>query len=94
MNKGRRNELKQLKYKKRLKLRGEWNIHTSANPRGEMPTERDQPYHYNYTGYKTSSAPCSCPMCSCKKYNRAKVNKHEDLRSGIKLNVGRQVSDL
>lgn len=68
MNKARRQELKNLKYKKRLKRIGKCNAKTLANPKGER---------YNYTGYKNSSKPCSCPVCSPYKYNRAKQKRKD-----------------
>lgn len=70
-NKGEREEIKKYKYKQRLEKLGLLNEHPEAldNPRGEC---------YNFTGYKNSSKPCSCCMCSKhKKYNRAK-NKNKD----------------
>ncbi len=65
MNKGRRQELAKLKYKKRLKLRGVLNSDTLANPKGD---------NYNFTAFKHHSAPCSCYVCSQpeEKYNRPK----------------------
>lgn len=66
MNKARRQELKNLKYKKRLRLIGSLNNDTLVNPKG---------HNYNYTGFKNSSKPCSCPVCSPYKYDRAKVKK-------------------
>lgn len=68
MNKGRRHELKQLKYKRRLKMIGASSAETLANPKG---------HKYNYTGYKNSSNPCSCYACQQveENYNRAKVNR-------------------
>lgn len=79
MNKGRRHELKQLKYKRRLKMIGASSAETLANPKG---------HKYNYTGYKNSSNPCSCIICSPYKYIRAKAKKSEDINSEIKRQVG------
>jgi hypothetical protein len=55
MDKGRRNELTKLKFKKRLKNLG---------LKQESPTD--------FICYKHQGKPCSCFMCSNKKYNRAK----------------------
>ena len=63
MNKAYRQELKKLKYKKRLRKIGCLNNETLLNPKGNA---------YNFTGYKNSSNPCSCIFCSPNKYNRAK----------------------
>ena len=73
-NKGLRQEIKQRKYLKRLKRHGFHKEYLGSieNPRGEK---------YNFTGYKTSSNPCSCYLCSHQKYNRAKIknqNKNID----------------
>lgn len=63
MNKALRQEVKKLKYKKRLLKIGAWNNDTMKSPIGER---------YNYTGYINHSSPCSCFMCSHSKYDRAK----------------------
>jgi hypothetical protein len=52
MNKGRREELTQLKFKKRLKQLG---LNKSEG---------------NFYCYKTNGKPCSCSVCSPKKYSR------------------------
>lgn len=72
MNKARRNELKQLKYKRRLKIIGQCNAETLANPKGER---------YNFTGFKTSGKPCSCYACQQieDSYNRAKIKRQVQL---------------
>jgi hypothetical protein len=70
MNKARRHEIKLLKYKRRLLMIGHLNSETLANPKGES---------YNFVGYRNSSNPCSCGMCSHKKYNRAKMKKDIDV---------------
>jgi hypothetical protein len=49
---------------------GHLNSETLANPKGES---------YNFVGYRNSSNPCSCGMCSHKKYNRAKMKKDIDV---------------
>lgn len=36
---------------------------------------------YNYAGFKTTSTPCSCSVCSHRKYNRAKVKRYGDYQS-------------
>jgi hypothetical protein len=70
MNKARRQELKQLKYKRRLKMYGFASAETLANPKG---------HNYNFTGYKTSGRPCSCLFCQKgTRYNRAKVKQELD----------------
>ncbi len=72
MNKGRRQELKQLKYKKRLRQLGLYEESREKNPRGD---------NYNLTCYKTTGKPCSCYMCSYKKYDRAKVKNGRDMKA-------------
>lgn len=67
MNKARRQELKQLRYKKRLLVLGLLSTDTLLNPKGTQNN-----VCYNFTGYKNSSNPCSCYLCSNRKYNRAK----------------------
>jgi hypothetical protein len=69
MDKARRNEIKKLKYKKRLIRIGEWNEDTKRSPKGEK---------YDFTGFLNSSNPCSCWACRGDKYNRAKVKKTVD----------------
>lgn len=68
MNKGRRNELKQLKYRKRLKRMGQLNAESIASPKGE---------NFNFIGFKNHSAPCSCIVCSHRKYNRARTKNDQ-----------------
>lgn len=68
MNKGRRNEIKQLKYKRRIKrLRIPDTLMHQAlvNPKGDQ---------YNFTSFKTTSNPCSCGVCQQPEqaYNRGK----------------------
>lgn len=58
INKGRRQELKMLKYKKRLKQLG------LTEGKGK-----------NYFAYRSHGSPCSCPVCSPAKYNRAKIKR-------------------
>jgi hypothetical protein len=60
MNKGRRNELKMLKFKKRLQQVG-FKLQDAYKPGNRLFC------------YKTSGKPCSCWACSPKdrKYNRA-----------------------
>lgn len=68
MNKARRNELKQLKYKSRLKQVGLLTQGLLKNPKHKG---------HNMTGYKNHGAPCSCFFCQQpdKRYNRAKVRE-------------------
>lgn len=56
MNKARRNELRQLKFKRRLKNLGL----KQTSPR-------------DYVCYKDQGKPCSCKMCSPRKYSRSKT---------------------
>lgn len=69
INKGRRNELKQLKYKRRLKILAP-KLYEKAvkNPKGDL---------FNMSGYKSHGKPCSCTVCSPYKYNRAKMKRLE-----------------
>jgi hypothetical protein len=53
MNKGRRNELRDLKWNRRLKILGLKRI----DPK-------------DHIGYRDQGKPCSCVMCSFKKYKR------------------------
>jgi hypothetical protein len=79
MDKGRRQELKQLKYKKRLRLMGQLNAETLANPRGEITLWlKGYKPKYNFTAFKNHSHPCSCWCCSSQKYNRAKTKREID----------------
>lgn len=70
MNKARRQELKKLKYLKRLRKYGLLNEQSRVSPKGER---------YNYTGYMNHGAPCSCCVCSNLKYRniRAKIKRSE-----------------
>ena len=70
MDKGRRNELKKLKYKRRLEIIGKLNSDTLSNPKG---VHNGVPY--NFTGFVNSGKPCSCFVCS----GHSK-NKHSDLK--------------
>lgn len=51
-----------LKFKKRLKLYG-------------FTEEEIKDPNNNLWAFKTSSKPCSCPMCSGEKYSRKKKHK-------------------
>lgn len=63
-NKGRRNELTQLKFKKRLK-----NYQLDLNT--DVP--------HNFWALKSTGTPCSCFMCSSDKYKRAEKHKKDFL---------------
>lgn len=63
INKGRRNELKKLKYKKRLK-----NMSLDEN----MPNS-------NFNAYKSHSTPCSCFMCRGIKYRDSDRKKNKKI---------------
>jgi hypothetical protein len=63
MDKGRRNQLRQLHYKKRLK-----NL-------GLKETEKDVNLHC----FKDQGKPCSCLLCSPEKYNRKEKHKNKDI---------------
>lgn len=71
MNKGRRNELKKLKYKKRLINIRQLNNDTLTSPKG---VHNGIPY--NFTSFIESGKPCSCLFCTGKKYNRAKEKRN------------------
>lgn len=60
MNKGRRQELKMLKYKKRIR---------KIRP---LALAGDNAYY----AYRSHSTPCSCWCCRPLKYNRAKDKHH------------------
>lgn len=68
MNKARRQELKNLKYKKRLK-----QLKLLTNQRLMNPKDKG----WNLTGYKNHGAPCSCMFCSNEKYNRARMKREK-----------------
>ena len=74
MNKLRRQELKTLKYKKRLKLIGRLNSDTLANPIGEG---------YNFTSLKNHSTPCSCFVCSHSKFKRSSSEERKQIIDGV-----------
>ncbi len=59
MNKGRRNELRKLKYKRRLKLMGCLSPETLNRPKGVR-----MGVSYNFTGFIESGKPCSCEFCT------------------------------
>jgi len=62
MNKGRREEIAQLKKKKRIKQQFSPLILDGR--------------HLNV--YKTTGKPCSCYLCSGEKYNRKRKHKNKD----------------
>lgn len=70
MNKGRRQELKNLKYKRRLKNLG--LLHLSEFKVPNKNAVETCAIKANLNSYRTSGKPCSCFMCSPYKYNRAK----------------------
>jgi hypothetical protein len=77
MNKARRNELKKLKFTKRIK-RYARNLDIYVNRNGEYirnPKWIDIVKDNGQTCYRTTSTPCSCLMCSPNKYNRAKEKR-------------------
>lgn len=59
MDKGRRQELTQLRFVKRLK-----NLSISLDKKDE------------FYCYKEQGKPCSCYMCSYRKYSRKQKHKH------------------
>lgn len=75
MNKGRRNEIKKLKYLKRIRLLANGlDIYVTCN--GEYirnPKVQDILKDNGQNCYRTTSTPCSCSVCSHNKYNRAKI---------------------
>jgi NAD(P)H-nitrite reductase large subunit len=77
MNKGRRTELANLKKKSRLKI---WinDLYWFRNKEGELiqnPKITDiDSRHINV--FKSTGKPCSCTMCSPKKYNRTIKHKN------------------
>jgi len=62
-NKGRRNELTKLKYKKRLRQLG----------------LKDGEPNSNFHCFKSTGSPCSCEACSGDKYNRSQKHKNNYL---------------
>jgi hypothetical protein len=78
MNKGRRHELKMLKYRKRLHrwVSGITRYHTRTGEIIYHPTVEDIIADNGQNCYRTTSSPCSCWCCSGeKKYNRAKEKR-------------------
>lgn len=65
MDKGRRNELTKLKFKKRLSQVG-LSMEDVYKPKN------------NLWAYKSTGKPCSCYMCSGVKYDRAKEKSEWD----------------
>lgn len=82
MNKGRRQELKQLKYLKRIKRFVAGN-HCYVNREGNyiyQPKAVDVVKDRGQLIYKTTSTPCSCWMCSgYYKYKRTEFKKQTRL---------------
>ncbi len=79
MNKDRRQEIKQLKYKKRIQ-RFAASAGRYHNRKGEViynPKTIDVLADNGQLHYKTTSTPCSCPMCQDpdRNYHRAKVKE-------------------
>ena len=66
-NKGRRNELTKLKYKKRLKNFG---------------LKENEP-NSNYYCLKSTGKPCSCFMCSPYKFDRNEKHKNKDINDEL-----------
>jgi hypothetical protein len=66
MTKARRQELKMLHYKRRLKKMGKLSYKVLYLPIGESKGIR-----YNFSAYRSHGAPCSCFLCSHRKYSRA-----------------------
>lgn len=75
MNKGRRQELKMLKYKRRLKI---------YNVVKEIALNNNSKVWY---ALRSHGAPCSCYLCSHDKYQRAKDKKsiRKDIEEGMML---------
>lgn len=75
MNKARRNELKSLKYKKRIKATQRFSSKEKLLKIAALktPIVIDEGGHkHNFTAYRTTGNPCTCIVCSGEKYNRAK----------------------
>jgi hypothetical protein len=71
INKGRRHELKMLKYKKRVKLLAARSKSIEAYLKGDNN-------YCKLTAFRSHGKPCSCWCCSPYKYNRAKWNREMD----------------
>lgn len=69
MNKARRNELKMLKFKKRLK---KWGL------KGNEPNS-------NFHAFRSHGAPCSCSLCSPYKYRKDDRHKQGKIDVNIDL---------
>lgn len=78
MNKKERQDIKQKKYIKRLKLIY-WKNKELVRKLEKNPKFKEKGITYNFTAYKNHSTPCSCYGCRYhyKAYNRAK-KKFED----------------
>lgn len=76
VNKLQRNLLKKKKYFKRLRRLANWGYQI-RDERGEWRLAK----WFELIGadgcnvYRTTGTPCSCWMCSCHKYNRAKTQR-------------------
>ena len=67
-NKWSRNQKKDQKYITRIKQHAAYWYNPDRTAKGRHWTEL---YNEKYTfAYKTTSTPCSCPMCSGEHYNR------------------------
>ena len=75
MNKKRRQELKQLKFKNRIKrFVANGSYYYSGRERIDSPTVQDVINNGDCLYYKTTSTPCSCWMCS----GYYKYKRHEE----------------
>lgn len=72
-NKRWRNLKKDQKYITRIKLHAAYWYNPDKTARGRHWTEL---YNSKYTfAYKTTSTPCSCPICKGERYNRRQFKK-------------------
>ncbi len=83
MNKQRRNELKQLKFKNRIKrfvANGSY-FFTKDMQRIDSPTVQDVINDGGFQWYRTTSCPCNCWVCS----GEYKYKRHEQKVENRKL---------
>lgn len=76
MNKLQRKLLKQKKYFRRLKRIAQYaQVYDEDGEFRDVKNWTELINHPMYIVYKTTSTPCSCWMCSCYKYDRARTKR-------------------
>jgi uncharacterized Fe-S cluster-containing MiaB family protein len=81
MNKGRRNELKKLKFISRLKrfvVSHGYFFKRGTLDRIDSPTVQDILNDGGWQWYRTTSCPCNCWMCTYDEYDRNAMKKETE----------------